>query len=138
MTIQSDISVGEFLDKLTILEIKHERMTDPAKRANVDRELNLLQRLWRESPYAENDISDAYRRLKGVNESLWDIEDQIRAKEAQGVFDDEFIQLARSVYLTNDQRAAIKKELNLRLGSDLVEEKSYTDYRREESAQTPE
>ncbi len=130
MTIKTEISVGEFLDKLTILEIKDERIGDPAKLANVRKELETLRAIWRESPFAREDISDAYDRLKAVNENLWEIEDRIRDKEAAGEFDADFIELARSVYFNNDDRAAIKKELNLKLGSGLVEEKSYSDYRK--------
>ena len=121
-------SPGEFLDKLAILEIKSERMTDPAKLANVQRELELLRTTWAASPLAVRDVSVLVRELKRVNEALWEIEDQIRAKEASQAFDDEFVELARSVYRNNDQRAAIKRQLNLELGSELVEEKSYKPY----------
>ncbi|HHH45956.1 MAG TPA: hypothetical protein ENK53_02980 [Thiotrichales bacterium] len=129
MSITTTISVGEFLDKLTILEIKHERISDPDKLANVRHELETLRRIWSESDYADAEIEPEYSRLKAVNEKLWEIEDAIREKERQQCFDAEFIRLARAVYFTNDERAAIKKALNLRLGSDLVEEKSYADYR---------
>jgi hypothetical protein len=130
MTIQTEISVGEFLDKLTILEIKNERITDPAKLANIRKELETLQAIWRQSPYSSQDVGDAYDRLKAVNEKLWEIEDDIRDKERAGLFDQGFIELARAVYFNNDDRAAIKKEINLKTGSGLVEEKSYSDYRR--------
>jgi hypothetical protein len=130
MTIRTEISLGEFLDKLTILEIKDERMSDPDKLANIRKELETLRAIWRDSPFAQEDIADAYARLKAVNEKLWDIEDRIRDKEAAGEFDADFIELARAVYFNNDDRAAIKKELNLKLGSGLVEEKSYSDYRK--------
>lgn len=130
MTIQTEISVGEFLDKLTILEIKNERIRDPAKLANIRKELEALQAIWGQSPYSGADIGDAYARLKAVNEKLWVIEDDIRDKERAGVFDREFIEMARAVYFNNDDRAAIKKEINLKTGSGLVEEKSYSDYRR--------
>ncbi len=129
MNITTPVSVGEFLDKLTILKIKSERMSDPDKLANVRRELAVLERTWAASPFADADVDRELGRLKAVNEKLWEIEDRIRLKEAAGEFDAEFIELARSVYITNDERAAIKRELNLRLGSDLVEEKSYADYR---------
>ena len=128
MSITTTISVGEFLDKLTILEIKHERISDPDKLANVRHELETLRRIWSESDYADAEIEPEYSRLKAVNEKLWEIEDAIREKERQQCFDAEFIRLARAVYFTNDERAALKKALNLRLGSDLVEEKSYADY----------
>ncbi len=129
MNITTPVSVGEFLDKLTILQIKSERMSDPDKLANVRRELAVLEQTWAASPFADTDVGSELGRLKAVNEKLWEIEDRIRLKEAAGEFDAEFIALARSVYITNDERAAIKRELNLRLGSDLVEEKSYADYR---------
>lgn len=130
MNVTVEVSLGEFLDKVTILEIKAGRIEDQAKLANVRRELELLRRTWSDSPFAQKDISEPLARLKAINEKLWDIEDRIRTKESQGAFDPEFIELARSVYLCNDERAAIKRELNLLLGSELVEEKSYADYRR--------
>lgn len=126
LTVQT--SPGEFLDKLTILEIKSERMHDPAKLANVRRELELLRATWAASPLAGRDVAAPVAALKAVNEALWDIEDRIRAKEAAQAFDAEFVELARSVYRTNDRRAAIKRELNVALGSDLLEEKSYREY----------
>ena len=129
MTIKVDVSVGEFLDKVTILEIKSERIKDPAKLDNVNKELNLLKKIWGESEFAKVDISDEMGRLKQINEKLWKIEDDIRDKERQRSFDEGFIELARAVYYENDVRADIKKELNLKLGSDLVEEKSYSDYK---------
>lgn len=94
------------------------------------KELALLERRWAASPFAAKDISEPPGRLRAVNETLWDIEDRIRIKESEGAFDQEFIELARSVYLRNDERAALKRELNLLLGSELIEEKSYADYRR--------
>jgi hypothetical protein len=128
MRLVLETSPGEFLDKLSILEIKAERMTDPAKLANVRRELDLLRATWESSPLAERDISAALVELKQVNLSLWEVEDRLREKEAQGAFDAEFVELARSVYRTNDRRAAIKRDLNVALGSDLIEEKSYKAY----------
>lgn len=128
MTIKVDASVGEFLDKVTILEIKSERIKDPAKLVNVNKELNLLRKIWSESEFSKADIADEMSRLKKINEKIWEIEDDIRDKERQRNFDEGFIELARSVYYSNDERAAIKKELNLKLGSGLVEEKSYSDY----------
>jgi hypothetical protein len=128
MALKIEVSVGEFLDKMTILEIKSERIKEPAKLKNVEKELGLLAATWAESPLNRLEISGQLTELKGVNESLWDTEDRIRRKEAEQVFDDEFIQLARSVYQANDRRAAIKRELNRILGSELVEEKSYPDY----------
>lgn len=128
MALKVEVSVGEFLDKITILEIKSERIQDPEKLQNVRKELALLADTWAASPLSQTDISQNLTDLKEVNESLWDIEDQIRRKEAEKAFDDEFVRLARSVYQANDRRAAIKRELNRVLGSDLVEEKSYPDY----------
>lgn len=128
MSLQVQTSPGEFLDKLTILEIKSERMTDPAKLANVQRELDLLRSTWAASPLASRDVSALVAQLKQVNESLWEIEDRIRLKESAQQFDADFIELARAVYRTNDRRAAIKRRINEGLGSDLVEEKSYEPY----------
>jgi hypothetical protein len=124
------ISPGELIDKITILEIKSQRMRDPAKLANVRVELNLLMETWRASPWVKADIGGEWAGLRAVNERLWVIEDQIRDKERDAQFDREFIELARAVYITNDERAAIKKRINMRLGSTLVEEKSYADYQR--------
>jgi uncharacterized protein DUF6165 len=122
------VSYGEVVDKITILEIKSERMGDPDKVKNVRHELQLLERTWAEATRGKADISDARARLKSVNEELWEIEDRIRVSESKNAFGEDFIELARSVYVTNDRRADIKKEINLALGSELVEEKSYEDY----------
>jgi hypothetical protein len=124
------ISPGELIDKITILEIKSQRMTEPAKLRNVRTELALLNDTWRASPYSATDIGAEWAALREVNARLWDIEDRIRDKERDGAFDDVFVELARAVYVTNDERAAVKKRINLRLGSTLVEEKSYSDYAR--------
>jgi hypothetical protein len=129
MSIQVEVSVGEFLDKLAILEIKAERMTDPAKLANVRRELATLRSIWQGSPYLRLDLAAERLALKGINERLWDIEDEIRDKERARTFDTGFIELARSVYLCNDRRAEIKKAINAATGSALIEEKSYREYR---------
>jgi hypothetical protein len=126
--IEVPVSYGELIDKITILEIKSERIADPQKLLNIRRELELLTQTWGKSSAAQQDIVDARTRLKQINEKLWDIEDQIRLQEAAGKFQEQFIQLARDVYYTNDIRARIKKEINLMLGSELVEEKSYQDY----------
>jgi hypothetical protein len=123
------ISPGELIDKITILEIKSQRMTDAAKLHNVRTELSLLTETWKASAYSATDISAEWAGLRDVNAKLWDIEDDIRDKERRGSFDAEFIELARAVYVTNDERAAIKKRINTRLGSLLVEEKSYADYK---------
>ena len=122
------VSYGELLDKIAILQIKSERMTDPAKLANVRNELSALERIWMAHPAAVQDIAELRARLKAVNERLWVIEDDIRIKEKAQAFDDDFIRLARSVYVQNDERARIKKDINLALGSAYVEEKSYQDY----------
>ena len=122
------VSVGELIDKITILEIKSERISDPAKLANVRAELALLTQTWEASPLASTDIGRDRGALKAINETLWEIEDAIREKEAAGEFDDGFIELARAVYRTNDERAAVKRHINAATGSTLVEEKSYADY----------
>lgn len=122
------VSFGELLDKIAILQIKSERMTDPAKLANVRNELAALERTWAAHPAAGQDIATLRAELKAVNERLWVIEDDIRLKEKAQAFDDEFIRLARSVYFQNDIRARVKKDINLALGSAYVEEKSYQDY----------
>jgi len=128
MALRVEVSVGEFLDKLSILEIKSDRIADSAKLVNVRKELALLRETWAASAYSQTDISTQRAALRRVNEVLWEIEDEIRRKEAARQFDDEFIALARSVYQQNDLRAAVKKEINTLLGSDLTEEKSYVDY----------
>jgi hypothetical protein len=122
------VSYGELLDKIAILQIKSERMTDPAKLANVRKELSALERTWMAHPAAGKDIAELRARLKAVNERLWVIEDDIRVKEKAQAFDAGFIALARSVYVENDERARLKKDINLALGSTYVEEKSYEDY----------
>ena len=119
------ISPGELLDKLTILEIKAERIQESGKKKNVLHELESLRQIWAAARAAGPDVGALVQELKAVNESLWDIEDAIRLKEARAVFDAEFIELARSVYRTNAQRSALKRQLNSALGSDLIEEKSY-------------
>ena len=134
MNLSAEISVGEFLDKITILEIKSERIEDPAKLENIHKELNTLRKTWTASPFSQQDITAEIAELKAINEALWKIEDDIRDKESDAAFDDQFIQLARSVYVTNDQRAAVKRKINVKVGSELVEEKSYADYRRKEEA----
>ncbi|HEX5488987.1 MAG TPA: DUF6165 family protein [Rhodanobacteraceae bacterium] len=126
--ISAPVSYGELIDKVTILEIKSERMSDPAKLANVRDELHLLDRMWQMDEHSRTDISAERAELKRVNEALWDIEDEIRVKERDQAFDARFIELARAVYRTNDRRAAVKRAINLKLGSRLVEEKSYQDY----------
>jgi hypothetical protein len=120
------ISPGELLDKITILRIKSQRMTDPQKLANVRLELTALEETWRK--FGAPDIEADITALLHVNERLWVIEDEIRDKERAKAFDAEFIRLARAVYVENDERAAIKRRINLALGSAIVEEKSYASY----------
>ena len=127
--IQTPVSYGELIDKITILEIKSQRIGDAAKLANVRNELDLLNATWANHAASQTDIADERSRLFAVNELLWDIEDKIRLKERAQAFDQEFIELARAVYFRNDERAAFKREINLKLGSQLVEERSYQDYR---------
>ena len=127
--IQTPVSYGELIDKMTILQIKLQEIGDEAKLANVRNELELLEATWKNDKASETDIAEETSRLLAVNQRLWKIEDDIRMKERSQAFDDEFIRLARSVYIENDERAAIKREINLKLGSTLVEEKSYQDYR---------
>lgn len=126
--LHAPVSYGELLDKIAILQIKSERMSDAAKLANVRNELSALERIWLAHSAASHDISQLRADLKAVNERLWVIEDDIRLKEKAQAFDADFIKLARSVYFENDQRARIKREINTSLGSAYVEEKSYEDY----------
>ena len=129
------VSYGELIDKITILQIKDERIADPGKRANVRRELDALLATWAAHPASHAQaIDDLWDALIQVNRKLWVIEDDIRDKEAAGAFDAGFIELARAVYFVNDERAKLKRDLNTRLGSALVEEKSYADYRRKDGA----
>jgi protein subunit release factor A len=118
------VSWGELLDKITILEIKRERIEDTAARANVARELAALRDIAREALVGE-DVVRVFAQLKLVNETLWDVEDAIRQEEARGVFGAEFVRLARAVYHRNDERAELKRAINKLLQSELVEEKSY-------------
>lgn len=123
LEILAPIAAGELIDKITILEIKAARITDAVKRANVMRELDALDALRARHGLAGLDALTA--ELKAVNERLWDVEDEIRELEAEQRFDARFIELARAVYVTNDRRAALKKDINLAVGSAIVEEKSY-------------
>ena len=125
--VKIDISTGELVDKVTILSIKLEKITSPEKLQNVQNEYDILIRPMNEAGITVS--SDEYLRLKAINLRLWDIEDKIRIKESAQAFDEEFISLARSVYFINDDRAAVKKEINLKYNSELVEEKQYVDYK---------
>jgi len=122
------ISPGELLDKITILQIKAERINDPVKVANVKAELDLLAKVWSETVEIDAEINALTAELKSVNETLWEIEDDIRDEERGRRFGERFIELARAVYVTNDERANAKKKVNLHLNSTIVEEKSYQDY----------
>jgi len=122
------VSFGELLDKISILQIKSERIDDAAKLANIHAELSALDKTWMAHPAAVKDIARLRADLKAVNERLWDIEDNIRLQDKAQAFNEDFVALARSVYLQNDERARIKKAINLALGSSYVEEKSYKDY----------
>jgi uncharacterized protein YukE len=122
------VSPGELLDKITILRLKSERIRDASKLENVRLELDLLQRTWERLGAITGSVAADERALQEVNGQLWEIEDRIRDKEAARSFDPEFIELARAVYHRNDERAAIKKRINLALGSRIVEEKSYRPY----------
>jgi hypothetical protein len=124
------ISPGELLDKITILRIKSARLRDQAKLANVKYELTLLEQTWRSSLPNDPAIAADEAQLQQVNAQLWDIEDRIREHEAQQRFDAAFIELARAVYIRNDERAAIKHRINRKLNSVIVEEKSYQPYRK--------
>jgi transcriptional regulator of nitric oxide reductase len=126
--IRVPVSPGEVLDKITILEIKSERMEDPEKVANVRAELALLQDTWANAVPEDGVVRDLHAQLREINEALWEIEDDIRDKERLKEFDERFIELARGVYFTNDRRSQVKKRLNQHLGSQIVEEKSYKDY----------
>ena len=122
------ISPGELLDKITILRIKSERMSDAMKLANVRHELKLLEQTWSAAVPPTANVRADEQALAAVNTRLWDIEDEIRVLERKQQFDAAFIALARSVYIENDERAAIKKRVNVALGSALIEEKSYRSY----------
>ena len=123
-----EVSHGEIVDKLTILQIKKENITDPSKLDNIMKEYDYLLSVV-ENDLGISTLSPEYLELLSVNKDLWVIEDDIRDKERQKEFDDDFIKLARAVYYTNDVRAKIKKEINLKFSSGFVEEKSYSNYR---------
>jgi len=125
MPLLAPISVGELLDKITILEIKAELLTDPAQRQNVLRELAALGAVRRREVAPSPGLEALCGELKAVNRQLWDIEDEIRVHERDGRFDARFIGLARAVYRENDRRAALKRRINQLTGSEIVEEKSY-------------
>ena len=123
--INAPISIGELVDKITILEIKKNKLQN-SKLENVLKELSFLKELIEKQKIDVND--DLFSQLKEINLSLWDIEDQIRIKEKNKEFDNTFIELARSVYFTNDKRSEIKKSINNLSNSEITEEKFYSDY----------
>lgn len=127
--IVAPISIAELFDKITILELKSERIADQGKLVNVNNELRLLQKIAEKLEFDDPAAVDAHRRrLKDVNGEIWDAEDKIRDFERRSVFDDSFLATARSIYRLNDARATTKRELNLLTSSSVVEEKSYSDY----------
>ena len=123
-----DVAPGELIDKITILTIKSERMDDETKLVNVRHELDILTTTRDKDIPASPELDALTAKLKSVNEALWEIEDDIRDCEAAKDYSQKFIDLARAVYVTNDERAKLKREINLLLGSDIVEEKSYKPY----------
>jgi hypothetical protein len=127
-SVRVALSPGELIDKITILEIKAERITDAAKLANVRTELALLHRIRKAEIPAAVGLDALTEALRDVNEKLWVVEDDLRDCERAGRFDDGFVQLARAVYHTNDRRAALKRDINTLLGAEIVEEKSYAAY----------
>lgn len=127
MKITTPISVGELLDKISILKIKQDKITNQDKLKDITHELDELLRI-ANSLEDQEAVSEYISRLHEVNSDLWEVEDNIRIKEKQGKFDDEFIQLARKVYITNDERFDVKNEVNSAFNSDIVEQKSYEEY----------
>lgn len=127
-TVSIEIGAGELLDKITILQIKQARISDPEKLRNVAHELAVLQRARQGGLPTLAELDRLEAELQSVNEALWVIEDDIRACEAARDFGPRFIELARSVYRQNDRRAALKKQINLLCGSNIIEEKSYAPY----------
>ena len=123
--ISIPVSYGELIDKITILEIKADRISDPEKHRNVTRELQLLRKHRDDQIPASADLEGLVQELRTVNEALWVVEDDLRALEEAQEFSDRFVQKARSVYQINDRRARIKMDINLLLKSELLEEKSY-------------
>lgn len=127
-SIEAAIAIGELIDKITILEIKVERFTDSGKTKNAALELNVLVTLRDRAIPASPELDVLTARLKSANERIWDLENAIRECERQEDFGPEFVAVARKIYRTNDERAAVKREINLALGSELIEEKSYQPY----------
>jgi predicted nucleic acid-binding Zn-ribbon protein len=128
MHVMIPVAPGELVDKITILRIKAERITDASKLDNVKRELALLEAVLNERLPASETLDDLTETLQSINETLWDVEDDIRDCERASSFGEEFVSLARAVYVTNDRRAELKREINTLLGSTIIEEKSYAAY----------
>jgi hypothetical protein len=128
MTILIQVSPGELIDKMTILEVKLGHMSDPAKLANVRREHDMIAQTFRENVADTPALAKLIVELKAANLALWTIEDDIRDHERKGDFGESFVALARSIYRINDERAAIKRRINVLLDSAIVEEKSYSNY----------
>jgi prefoldin subunit 5 len=128
MNVNVEISIGEFFDKITILEIKKERISNEEKLVNINKELDGLNDLLGSLPFTRDDVAQEVSELRKINEALWEIEDDIRDQESQKNFGERFVELARAVYITNDKRSDIKRDINMKLGSDFVEEKSYEEY----------
>jgi hypothetical protein len=128
MFLKVEVSAGELIDKITILEIKQAHIADPAKRSNIERELQLLSQAAVGELPANPALNALRAELKAINESLWKVEDDIRDHERRQDFGASFVALARAVYHTNDRRSAVKRQINDALGSTLVEEKSYAPY----------
>jgi predicted nucleic acid-binding Zn-ribbon protein len=127
-TVKVEVGAGELIDKITILQIKSDRITDEAKLVNIRHELDVLSKTRDEQMQGTEELVKLSAELKTINEAIWEIEDDIRECESRKDFGETFIELARGVYHTNDKRAAVKKQINLLTGSDIIEEKSYTDY----------
>ncbi len=125
MTIKVEVGEGELIDKITILEVKLARISDPAKLRNVQHEYDVLEATAKAEIPASAELAALRAELKAINEELWVIEDDIRICEKRSDFGDEFIRLARAVYFTNDRRATVKRRINDLLGASIVEEKSY-------------
>ena len=130
MKILSEISAGELLDKISILEIKIKKIKDQNKKNQATKEYEILKKIQSSSIEINEDLKKLYESLKKINTALWDIEDKIRVCEKNANFGNQFVELARSVYINNDKRFGIKLEINKKLNSDLVEVKEYVDYKK--------
>lgn len=128
MLLHIPVSVGELVDKITILEIKSEKIQDSEKLGHIIDELKILQSYYQEHLADSTEVATFATQLKTINLTLWSIEDDIRVCESRQQFDETFIELARQVYLTNDERCRVKREINRLVGSAIVEEKSYKEY----------